>query len=144
MPGPAPKPEGQRRRRNAVPGTVVLPAAGRSGPIPAWPLDGSTAAELALWSEVWVSPQAFAWEALGMERVVARYVRVVIGAEARDAAGALLGECRQLEDRLGLSPMALLRLRWVIGGEADVAPELAVSGAVVKVDPGRWSKDRAG
>lgn len=36
--GPPPKPEGQRRRRNVVPGTIRLPAAGRTGRAPAWPL----------------------------------------------------------------------------------------------------------
>ena len=30
---------------------------------------------------------------------------------------ALLGEVRQLEDRLGLTPMALLRLRWEISAD---------------------------
>jgi hypothetical protein len=30
------------------------------------------------------------------------------------ATAALLGEVRQLEDRLGLSPLAMLRLRWEI------------------------------
>lgn len=45
--------------------------------------------------------------------MVARYVQVLIFAEQTMTA-TLLGEVRQLEDRLGLSPMAMLRLRWEV------------------------------
>lgn len=48
--GPPPKPDSQRRRRNAVPGATRLPAEGRTGPAPRWPLgpDIHTAARLAV------------------------------------------------------------------------------------------------
>ena len=36
--GPAPKPDGQRRRRNATVAMTKLPAEGRTGPVPDWPL----------------------------------------------------------------------------------------------------------
>ncbi|MEK9644214.1 MAG: hypothetical protein VW547_01580 [Alphaproteobacteria bacterium] len=45
---------------------------------------------------------------------MARYVRLCIEAEQPGAKITLSGECRQMEDRLGLSPMAMLRLRWKI------------------------------
>lgn len=54
------------------------------------------------------------WERLGWHRAVARYVRRLVESEKRDASSALCGEVRQLEDRLGLSPMAMLRLGWEI------------------------------
>ena len=111
MPGPAPKPADQRRRRNAAPGSVVLPAEGRVGDPPRWPL---RVGEPSCWASLWMLPQAVAWERLHMERVVARYASVLSAAEAEDPSAAILGEVRQLEDRLGLSPMAMLRLRWEI------------------------------
>lgn len=36
--GPAPKPAQRRARRNATPASAVLPAAGRDGKVPTWPL----------------------------------------------------------------------------------------------------------
>ena len=66
------------------------------------------------------------WAKDGSERVVARYVLVTILAEDPNAPNAaLLSEVRQMEDRLGLSPMALKRLMWEIGDPSEVRPELA-------------------
>lgn len=120
MPGPPPKPAGQRRRRNAEPSTLVLPAEGRKGAPPKWPLPkaskpAAAKAEGVLWRDLWATPQAVAWERLGWTRVVARYVRCVLQAEAPDGQHPqLLSEVRQLEDRLGLSPLAMLRLQWTV------------------------------
>ena len=115
MPGPPPKPAGQRRRRNlpTVP-TERLPADGRSGPVPPWPLSAPADDELSLWESLWQSPQATVWERTGVARTVARYVRTVTRAESPEATGAILSEARRLEESLGLSPAALLRLRWEI------------------------------
>ncbi len=110
MPGPAPKPEGARRRRNApLANTVKLPADGRKGAPPEWPLGGEAPA---IWAELWATPQAVAWERSGWTRVVARYCRVVSAAEVTDASAAVLAQAVALEDRLGLTPMSMLRLRW--------------------------------
>jgi len=69
---------------------------------------------------LWRTPQAVAWEQLGWTRVVARYCHWSIQAEdSPEVPVALLGELRQLEDRLGLSPMAMLRLRWTIEQTPD-------------------------
>jgi hypothetical protein len=65
--------------------------------------------EVALWSELWGTPQAELWEESHSERVVALYVRQQIAAEQGDMKAAT--EARQLGDRLGLNPLALLRLR---------------------------------
>ena len=100
---------------------MKLPASGRKGAPPKWPLTGkASAAESATWKQAWATPQAVAWERLGWVRPVARYIRCLVQAEEIGAPAALLGEVRQMEDRLGLSPMALLRLRWSV-----VADELA-------------------
>lgn len=119
MPGPAPKSSDQTRRRNApIANTVQLPAEGRVGDPPEWPY-GSECPDV--WAEFWATPQAAQWERQGMVRLVARYVMVLALVENPETISAtLLGEVRQLEDRLGLSPMAMLRLRWEV-----VADEVA-------------------
>ena len=124
MPGPAPKPADQRRRRNAAPGTVVLPAEGRSGPAPEWPFAGKAPT---VWFTLWRKPQAVAWERLHLEDVVGRYALVRAQADKRVAHPAILAEARQLEDRLGLSPMAMLRLRWEVSQPAPTEQPAGVT-----------------
>lgn len=123
MPGPAPKPVDQRRRRNApTANTVKLPPEGRVGETPTWPLPGSAPST---WDELWSTPQAAAWERLGWTRVVARYVHILTLCESPESmTAALLGEARQMEDRLGLTPMSMLRLRWEIAAD-EVAEKRA-------------------
>lgn len=118
--GPPPKP-GARRPNNGRQNdgmqvlAAQLPASGRKGRPPKWPLPGRIrAGELDAWRDAWGTPQATEWERLGWHRLIARYVRVLVESEQPDAAAATRGEVRQLEDRLGLSPMAMLRLRWTI------------------------------
>lgn len=113
MPGPAPK--RNARRTNARPDWRTLPASGREGMAPEWPIGSPSAADADLWLQLWRTPQADAWFDLGWTRVVARYARLVIECETGDATAALLAEVRQMEDRLGLSPMAMKRLQWEIG-----------------------------
>lgn len=165
--GPAPKPAGERRRRNASVAMTKLPAGGRTGETLKWPLldDVVTVArrdtaqrqadeleirlmeptltprqrsaakkkldtaqtavniltaqlraqqqvEAELWAELWVTPQAAAWERLGWTREVAQYVRWEARAEQGDLDAAK--EARQRGDRLGLTPLAMLRLRWEV------------------------------
>ena len=175
MPGPAPKHPSTRARRNdPQKGFTVLPAAGRSGGVPGWPLqpvphkvamletardrvaalqveledaeDGrtkgrlrrelnknelavatlqlqieqATDAEVALWSDLWGTPQAVVWEQAHAHREVAQYVRWKIAAEQGDLDAAK--EARMLSDRLGLNPLALVRLRLEIE-KADEAED---------------------
>lgn len=121
MPGPPPKDEKLRRRRNRPAGFILLPHAGREGPPPPWPLDTDPefeVAEMALWEELWHTPQAVEWERLGHTRVVARYCRLVVQAERPFANPRLHPEVRQLEDRLGLTPKSMFQLRWMTDDEA--------------------------
>jgi hypothetical protein len=128
VPGPAPKPDGARRRRNAPrANTVKLPADGRKGAPPEWPLSGDAPS---IWSGLWATPQAAAWERLGWTRVVARYCRVASAAEAVDASAAVLAQAVALEDRLGLTPMSMLRLRWEV--TTDEVAEVRELAAPVK------------
>lgn len=116
---PGPPPNQHARRRNARPEWRRLPAGGRQGDPPEWPLSKPTRLEAALWRELWASPQAVAWESFGWARMVARYTRAVIWAERRGARAYLLSEVRQLEDRLGLNPKAMKELQWVIAADVD-------------------------
>ncbi len=127
--GPPPDPNALRRdRASDKDGWTLLPAAGRSTAAPDWPLrrhvdqvedlDRRIAAEVedaretVVWSQVWATPQAVAWERLGWSFDVAIYVRFLVAAEAGDMKAA--GEVRQWSDRLGLNPAAMLRNRWKI------------------------------
>jgi hypothetical protein len=102
-------------RRNPRSGPLILPAEGRKGDTPEWPLDELNSSELRLWKELWATPQAVAWERYGWARVVARYCRVVIIAEGMDKDA--LSEARQLEDRIGLTPKAMRMLMWTVAAD---------------------------
>ena len=170
MPGMGPAPKPNARRRNATVPMVELPAAGRQGPAPTWPLLPDIAlttrrdsaqrkaddlelalaepelkgrarttaqrkadaareeaviltAQLAaqdrveseLWMDLWKLPQAVEWERAGWTREVAQYVRWEARAEQGDLDAAK--EARQRGDRLGLTPLAMLRLRWKVMNE---------------------------
>lgn len=193
--GPPPKPDDQRRRRNATVAMTRLPAQGRGGKrAPNWPLipdvvlttrhqlaeakverleydlaeappqyqasierklDAAReqaaimAAQLreqrnleaALWRDLWRLPQAVQWERLGWTRDVAQYVRHKVMAELGDLDGAK--EARQWSDRLGLSPMAMLRLRWEVAADEvaekrqeRAAPPRSARQRLRVVDPG--------
>lgn len=118
MPGPAP--QKNVRRRNARPDWRSLPPDGYAGVVPVWPVGEATDQEADLWLELWRTPQAEAWSELGWTRVVARYARLLIEQENGATNAALLAEIRQMEDRLGLSPMAMRRLQWEVVEAAKV------------------------
>lgn len=170
--GPVPKHPSARARRNATFAMTQLPAEGRQGSVPVFPLpklpgalisfwEGEAAdlrgkaegekdgrkrnrlearvqraeakaveareyvralarVERRIWRELWVTPMAVQWEKQGWLREVAQYARLKAQAELGDA-GAVRPSIA-LGDRLGLTPHSLLRLRWEIGGEAEVSP----------------------
>lgn len=168
MPGMGPPPNPNRRRRNATVAMTKLPAKGRQGEPPEWPLppdvktetllrlleeqidaasldarSGSGRAkgaaerkllrlreqfevltaeseqaaeqEAKLWTQLWAIPQAVAWERLLWTREVAQYVRWKVRAEQGDLDAAK--EARQIGDRIGLTPLSMLRLRWEVAGD---------------------------
>lgn len=190
MPGPPPKPDAERRRRNATVAMTRLPAEGRTKRAPNWPLIAdvvlTTRHELAaakvealefehrelrelglhaqataverrldavrekaaimaaqlreqrklealLWHDLWRLPQAAQWERLGWTRDVAQYVRHKVMAELGDLDGAR--EARQWSDRLGLSPMAMLRLRWEVVADETAERRQARQVPVAPVTP---------
>ncbi|MFE2164878.1 hypothetical protein ACFXB3_07360 [Streptomyces sp. NPDC059447] len=142
--GPPPKPAGQRRRSNATIAMTQLPAEGRMKEAPRYPLppvvvsDDDGGSEIArereaqLWESLWETPQAVMWERTHAVLTVARFVRFSVLAEAGNVKAAT--EARQLEDRLGLNPQAMLRLRWEVAADevADQRQERTSRAATVK------------
>lgn len=111
---PVPKHPSERRRRNATVPMTQLPAGGREGPAPEHPFKEALPEELAWWRKLWRLPQAVAWERHNQALPVARYCRVLAVFEAGSTSAPVMAECRQLEDRLGLNPVAMQRLRWEV------------------------------
>lgn len=125
--GPPPDPNALRRdRKDDRDGWTTLPQRTET-PVPQWPLaalavdaeDESMAdvaevqheRELAVWRDLWATPQATAWHRFSWTLEVALYVRLIVDAE-RTAAVKALAEARMWSDRLGLNPAAMLRNRW--------------------------------
>ena len=123
--GPPPDPNALARERDEGE-WVALPAAGRPGDAPTWPLPTPSAREAQLWAELWKLPQALMWERHHLEHTVALYVRRLAEAELPDSAVALSTLCRQMADGLGLSTPGLRANRWKIdaaGGDAGAGQQ---------------------
>lgn len=119
--GPPPDPNALRRdRKDDKSGWTTLPADGREGDPPEWPLTEPSDRELALWEREWCRPQAVEWERNGQELEVALFVRNLVEAEEPGASKAKRELVKQNMEALGLSLPGLLRNRWRIGGGADV------------------------
>lgn len=123
--GPAPDPNALRRDREAGQ-WVTLPAEGRTGPTPEWPLTDPTARELELWQQLWRKPQALLWERNGQHHEVAMYCRRFAAAELPDAPVALGTLVRQMMDSLLLTIPAMRSARVRIAEaqeqDADATP----------------------
>ena len=122
--GRYPKPENERHGHS--PSTsfewTLLPAAGRLGPAPELPdLRSWSLSTIAWWEDLWSCPQATAWDQSGrtLTRLAVLFDDLI---KEKAPATSLSNEMRQLEDRHGLNPKAMLQLRWRIVEEADVMP----------------------
>lgn len=121
MPGPAPKNPADRVRRNAPRANTQLLASVCDQPVPPWPLPFP---QPGTWVGLWSVPQANMWHLLGWTRIVARYCWLLERTETEpDVPATIFGEVRQLEDRLGLTPKALLQLQWEIAPTPAAKPE---------------------
>ena len=120
--GPPPDPMALRRMRPGdSAGWTELPAEGRQGRAPRWPLDGQSARERVLWRELWRRPQAVMWERLDQRYEVALFARNLARAEAPMASVELQKVVRQYLDSLGLSVAGMLRNRWRLAAPAEPA-----------------------
>lgn len=119
--GPAPDPAALRRDRDAGEWTV-LPAEGRGGATPDWPLGEQAGREMELWGALWRKPQAIMWERFGQELEVALYVRRFAEAEAMESRVNLSTLVRQMADSLGLTTPGMRANRWRIDAGQEPAP----------------------
>jgi len=135
MTGPRQKDPSARRRSNPTPGFRQLPAEGRTGDPPAWPLSAATDDELELWEKYWRLPQAIVWEELRCEDLVAHYVRTFVWATdpgmGNSASLKFSAEVRQLGDQLGFSPTSMQKLRWEVVPTAVEEPETETARRII-------------
>lgn len=122
--GPAPDPNALRREREVGQWTT-LPAAGRPGDPPEWPLEDQSEREACLWEQLWRKPQALLWERNGQHHEVAMYCRRFAEAEKRDAPVNLGTLVRQMMDSLLLTIPAMRSARVQIEPTAGQSPAAA-------------------
>lgn len=127
MPGPMPNPAA--RRRNAGSAFTTLPARGRPGPPPDYPLAGGSrkysGRRREVWEQLWATPMAFLWERHRFAVPVARYVEMLLEYESapRKASALLMSEMRQAEQLLQLNAAGLLKARATI--DLQLTPTVA-------------------
>jgi hypothetical protein len=118
--GPAPDPNALRRDRDQGEWTV-LPAEGRKGRPPEWPLTEPSERELELWRKMWTKPQALMWSRLGQQFEVALLVRNLAQVEQPDSPVNLGTLVRQQMDSLGMTTPGLRSNRWRIARDEVAA-----------------------
>ena len=117
--GPAPTSTDRSHKAQAE-GWITLPAEGRQGAEPAFPLSAPSDREMALWARLWEMPQATMWETLNQEYEVASYVRLLVRAEKPGSSAIIWGQVKQFAESLGLSVSGMQRNRWTIAAlDAD-------------------------
>ena len=167
MPGPLPKPEAQRRNRTKprIP-TTSLPSGGCTAPTPEPPEWVALGPAGQLWWEwAWHTPQAAGWSPEAHIDTVAHRAALeddLSAIESEDFAGldeealrdlvrvlkglvtgksTVLTRMKDYDDRLGLSPQSMAKLRWtIVESEPEKKSEGdATGGKVVQIDS-RWQR----
>jgi len=116
------KPGTERRNRNALAfDWTTLPLEGRQGPPPPLPpLRIWTADTQAWWEKLWATPQATQWDQSGRTlHTLALLHHHLVTNDKGDRVATIAGEMRQHEDRHGLTPKAMLQLRWRVSTVAS-------------------------
>jgi hypothetical protein len=116
--GPAPDPNALRRDRKSDADWTTLRNEGRTGRTPAFPfLPFRSAAEKALWTSLWKTPQAIQWERMQLGLQVAQYCRAVLESVEKEAPASLKTAVIRMETELGLNPSGLRVNRWKIAAD---------------------------
>lgn len=124
MPGPAPKPASQRRRRNVTAGAKKLAAVPKAK-VPRLPKMTEPWHPMTedWWTDIWSSPMATEWDDSDKHGLymLARLVDAFWRSESNTLAKDMAGEVRLQSQRFGLSPIDRRRLAWEIdrGEEAE-------------------------
>jgi hypothetical protein len=110
--GPARDPNALRRDRPSdKDGWTTLPAEGRTGEPPEWPLATQSDREAELWTQYWAKPQAVIWERDRSEHTVALFVRQFAEAELPKASAVNRTTVRMYIADLYLTPDALSKAK---------------------------------
>lgn len=132
--GPAPtSTDRSHKAKTDSQGWITLPAEGRDGPLPAWPLISPSDREMELWERLWETPQAIMWERLAQDFEVASYVRLLARAESPRSSAIIWGQVKQLAESLGLSVSGMARNRWTVAAGADMDDDSSAPSAVSSV-----------
>ncbi len=140
--GGASYPKGDGERRNRAERQFdwsVLPLEGRDGPPPALPAWRDwTAQTLAWWAELWATPQATMWDQSGrsMHTLALLHHELMTSNDGAWAKAAKVSaEMRQHEDRHGLTPKAMLQLRWRVSSSPALDGAQRAEGKVIHLVP---------
>lgn len=112
--GPAPTSRERSHKADAQ-GWTTLPAEGRDGPLPPFPLVNPQAREYEIWEQLWELPQAVMWEQQHLHWEVAGYVRLLVRAELPKSSSMIWAQVKQMGESLGLTASGMQRNRWTIG-----------------------------
>lgn len=150
--GPPPDPNALRRSRTGDREWVTLPAEGRTGSAPKWPLpvrmDGSDGDEdrvtlawmKAHWKTLWKLPQAIMWERLHLTEQVALYLVTFRDSMKPDAPASTRTVVLRMEEELGISASGMARHRWRIATDEVAAARDQYTAAA----PSATAKNSAG
>ena len=114
--GPGADPTSGRSDRRGF-SLTALPSQGYDGPPPEFPLAKPSDRELAVWAELWRTPQACAWSMPSESwrtPTVALYVRTRVRCEATDVPATLLGQLHRFADQIGLTTAGLAEMGWSV------------------------------
>ena len=139
--GPAPDPNSGRSERRGFKLTA-LPSEGFQGEAPDFPLPDASDRELAVWAELWTTPQACAWSMQSWRWLnIADLVRLQVRGEAHDAPVNIATVVRQLRADLGLTPAGLKENGWAIAVD-EVAARAAAKADEAPLAQRKSSRDR--
>ena len=129
--GRYPKPDGERRNRAERQfDWTVLPAEGRAGDPPALPKWRPwTDVTIEWWADLWSTPQATMWDPSGrsLHALALLHHELMLDQHREQSrAASISAEMRQHEDRHGLTPKAMLQMRWRVGAPAEPAKPATV------------------
>lgn len=145
--GPPPDPDALRRDRKTDGDWIVLPAEGRRGAAPRWPLtvaddDALAEREAAVWRRLWATPQAVQWQRMRQEMEVALYARRLVEAEKPGSATSTGTLVRQMADALGLTIPGMRTNRWKIATDQLAAKREERQGKAAAATPRATARDR--
>ncbi|QVQ51308.1 hypothetical protein J4H86_21200 [Spiractinospora alimapuensis] len=141
--GPAPDPTALRRNRKSdAAGWRTLPAEGRTGPTPEFPLEDVQPREWDLWRDLWTRPQAIMWEENGLHFEVALFARTLARAEGDKPRTEDAKLTRQYLESLGLTAPGMARLRWKIAPADHHEAEETAAGTATKPTARKSARDR--